>query len=459
MLKYRIVFFVLFCSIAMYAQSKMICGIDISSLQMIENNSGIFKENGVTTDALELFKNHGVTYIRLRLWNNPSGGYSNIDSTIRLAKRVKQLGMKWLLDFHYSDTWADPGQQIKPAAWTGISNTALNDSVYTWTKTVLLTLQYENVLPEIVQIGNEITGGLLWNDGKVGGAYDTPAQWAQCASLLKNAIHAVDDINNMGSSIKTMVHIDAGGDTSTCKWFFDNLTSQNVQFNYIGLSYYPWWHGNLKQLTANVNMLALRYQKGIIIAETAYPWTLSGNDSTNNIIGLNSVLLDGYTATVEGQKIFLNAIKSIINNVPDSKGIGFFYWEPDLISTPSLGSSWENLSLFDFSGEVLKSIQAFEEETIVRESTGSKNYFALMQNYPNPFNPVTNIRYEIKNSGRVTLTIHSILGEIVATLVHEDKAAGYYDIPFNGASLATGVYYYKLQMNGQSLIKKLLLLK
>ena len=372
-----------------YAQTGMIRGVDISILKRIEDNNGVFTENGIAKDAISIFKSHGVNYVRLRLWNNPSDGYSNLAATIVLAKRVKQAGMNWLLDFHYSDTWADPAHQTKPFAWSGLPFDALKDSVYAYTRSVLLKLKEENILPGMVQIGNEITNGILWDDGRVGGAFDTPAQWNNLTALLKMGLTAVEDINSAGAQIKTIIHLDAGGNQDACRRFLDSLSTHNVQYDYIGLSYYPWWQGELYKMAANLYFLSYKYNKGIIIAETAYPWTLQWNDNTGNIVGDSSQLLRDYPASAEGQTAFLNSVKQIIKNVPLQKGLGFFYWEPDWISTPSFGSGWENCALFNFTGEVLGAIHSFEAETAVAENKVVDNSFELFQNYPNPFNPST----------------------------------------------------------------------
>ncbi|MDP4116738.1 MAG: glycosyl hydrolase 53 family protein [Bacteroidota bacterium] len=456
---FYILILVCLTSLTIYPQSDMIRGVDVSFLKKIEDNNGLFKENGVGKDALRIFKDHGVNYVRLRLWNNPSDGYSNLASTIQLAKRIKQMGMQWLLDFHYSDTWADPAHQTKPAAWANLTTAALKDSVYSFTKNTLLTLKQENVLPSMVQIGNEITGGMLWNDGRVGGAYETSAQWMNLTELLKKGLLAVQEINAEGAQIKTIIHLDAGGDSSACKWFLDSLAAHNVQYDYIGLSYYPWWGGPLYKLTANLSMLANRYNKEILLAETAYPWTLQWNDNTNNVVGQASQLLPGYPATVEGQTSFLNVMKSIIRNVPLQKGLGFFYWEPDWISTAAFGSGWENLALFDFSGEVLSSIHSFEQGTAVQDNPAAKKTFLLMQNYPNPFNPVTRIDFVLPERAFVILSIYNQLGQKTAQLLSGEKEAGLHSIEWNANKLATGVYFYELRTAQFRAVKKLTLIK
>ena len=277
-----------------------------------------------------------------------------------MANRIKTLGLKILLDIHYSDTWADPGHQTKPAAWVNLSFQDLKDSVYQYTFNVITALKNQNTLPEIVQIGNEITCGMLWDDGCVCDQFNSPQQWAQLAELINEGIRGVNESLETGDTVKIMIHIDRGGDNNGSQWFFDHLIEQNVNFDIIGLSYYPWWQGTFSDLEFNINDLAQRYGKEIILVETAYPWTLDWYDNTHNIVGDSSQLLPGYPATVEGQTNFLSDLITLVRNIPDNKGTGLFYWAPEWISVPSLGSPWENVTLFSFTGELLNSISVFD---------------------------------------------------------------------------------------------------
>jgi arabinogalactan endo-1,4-beta-galactosidase len=303
----------------LYSQEEFIKGADVSFLQQIEDNGGVFRENGTTKDPLLILKDHQINYIRLRLWNNPSEGYNNLAKLLIMAKRIKQLKMKFLLDFHYSDSWADPGKQTKPAAWGALDSTSLGDSLYKFTRDVLTALKNQNTLPDMIQIGNEITYGFIWNTGRVGSSFDTPVQWNNFTTLLQRCINAANEVKG-NDTLQIMIHIDRSTDSSACRWFFDSLNTHNIIYDYIGLSYYPWWHGTLEQVSENLNFLAERYNKKIIIAETAYPWTLAWNDTTNNIVGNQSQLLEGYPASVEGQKNFITSLISIIRNTKPGLG-------------------------------------------------------------------------------------------------------------------------------------------
>jgi len=335
-------------------------GADVSFIPQIEDNGGVYKEDGVSKDPLEIFKDHGINYIRLKLWHTPAENYNNLGKILSMANRIEAHGLKLLLDFHYSDTWADPRQQRKPKAWENIPFAALKDSVYQYTKNVIQALNTQGTPPAMVQIGNEINAGMLWNDGRVGGNYDS--NWPNFAALVKEGIRGVRESCAFGDSIKIMIHIANAAKNSTCRWFFDNLIANGVNFDVIGLSFYPWWHGTLSQVKSNLNDLASRYKKDLIVVEYAYPWTLQWFDSQNNIVGSQSQLHVGYPASVDGQASFIRDLMNIVRQTKDDRGKGLFYWAPEYISTPTFLSNWENNALFDFYGNVLKSMDVFLEE-------------------------------------------------------------------------------------------------
>ncbi|OIO18129.1 MAG: hypothetical protein AUJ54_08795 [Ignavibacteria bacterium CG1_02_37_35] len=335
------------------SSDNFIRGVDISTTPQIKNAGGVWKQNNVVDDVLDIFKNNGANYVRLRLWHTPTNKYCGLDSTLAFAKEIKAKGFKFLLDIHYSDWWADPGQQTKPAAWNGLSFAVLTDSVRSYTKRVIQALKDQNTLPDMVQVGNEITGGMLWPDGKI-----SVGGWGNFTTLLKAGIQGVKDVD---TTVKIMIHIDRGGDNNSCRWFYDNLKSNGVTFDIIGLSYYPWWHGSLTNAQNNLNDLATRYNKDIVIVETAYPWTTQYlNDGMNNVGFDPAKLPAGYPVNPQGQRDFLTYLIKLIKNTTSGRGIGFFYWEPAYISVPPVGSAWENYALFDFSGNAFSTLQAFQ---------------------------------------------------------------------------------------------------
>lgn len=337
-------------------------GMDMSFIDEIETFGGTYEENGEAVDALVILKRNGVNAIRLRIWNEPAGGFCNLERTVLIAKRIKALGMHFLLDFHYSDKWADPANQWKPKAWEFLSFDALNNAVYDYTKHVLSELQMHGALPEMVQIGNEITPGMLWNDGKVDGEFDTDEQWEKFTSLVKSGIAAARAVD---PAINVMIHIDRGGDLPASRKFFERFQRHQVEFDTIGLSFYPWWHGTLEDLRSNLAELATTFGKNINVVETAYPWTLERPEGRQFIVDKEQQLHEGYPATVEGQANYLRDFISIIKDTPEGKGIGFYWWEPAWIPSKeewSVGhaNNWSNLTLFDFSGKKLASLEALK---------------------------------------------------------------------------------------------------
>ena len=460
----KISLLIFFITTFLFSQpNDFIKGADVSFIPQIENLGGTYYVNGISTDPLEIFFQNDINYIRLRLWHSPANGYCGLESTLQMANRIKQNGLKFLLDFHYSDTWADPSHQTKPAAWNSLTYQQLVDSIYSYTFNIVQAFKENNVLPDMIQLGNEIISGFLWPDGRVGGSFDTPQQWQQFTNLLKSAHNAVVDAIP-DTTIPIMIHIDRGGDNGGSRWFFDHLNSYGVTFDIIGQSFYPWWHGTLTQLSQNLNDLAVRYNKDIIVVETAYPWTLQYHDNVNNIVGNSSQLLSGYPATVQGQFNYLNDIIDIIKNTTNNKGVGVFYWAPEYISVSPIGSSWENLTLFNFNAEVLSSITAFHSTVPVEDTEDIISDFILNQNYPNPFNPHTKIKYELKQQTPVKLIIYNSLGEQVKILADEINNAGRHSIEWNGTDsdnniLSSGIYLIKLITENNSKSIKAIFLK
>ena len=299
-----------------------------------------------------------MNLVRLRLWYQPADIHSSLDEVMNYAKQIKSADEQFLLDFHYSDTWADPGKQYTPAAWSGLNLAQLEDSIYAYSNRVIIDLRNQNTLPDIVQIGNEVNSGILWNTGKLNWSSDS--SWAHFCSLLKQAIAGVKAADT-SNHIKIMIHF-AGYDGATT--FFTHLQQQQVPFDLIGLSYYSFWDGNdLAAFKNALNVLSNTFQKKIMIVETAYPWTFQYNDYTNNIISSATPLTPGFPATQQGQYQFMDTLKKIILNVDGNRGIGFCYWAPDDVAfngpNSANGSAWENMTLFDFKNEALPAVKAY----------------------------------------------------------------------------------------------------
>ncbi|THF85858.1 hypothetical protein E7T09_15205 [Deinococcus sp. KSM4-11] len=349
------------CSAVSRAASvqDFIKGVDISTLQALEDKGIAFSDAGKKEDLLAILKAHGVNYVRLRVWNHPteSGGYNDKAKLLLLAPRVKAAGLKLLVDFHYSDFWADPGKQVKPAAWANLSGAKLQQAVYDYTKDVLSGLKVVNAYPDMVQIGNEINSGMLLPDGAVG-------NFDGLAGLLKQGVEAVRDTTPAGQHTKVMIHLANGGDNATFVHFFDQVKARGIDYDVIGLSYYPYWHGTFQELKANLADLAGRYGKELVVAETAYPYTLANGDtSERNIAGQKETDTVGLSASVANQKLVVQTVLNTVASVPGGLGLGAFYWEPAWL--PGVGwktgetNGWENQAMFDFKGNALDSLNAF----------------------------------------------------------------------------------------------------
>lgn len=358
----------------MYAESTepFIKGADVSMLKQLEDNGAKFyDENNKEIECMTILKSYGVNWIRIRTWVNPKdsngkflgGGNNDTATTLILVERAKKLGMKVLLDFHYSDFWADPAKQDKPASWDGISGVALEGKLYKYTADILSSLKKINALPDMVQVGNELNGGMVWPNGKTWKQGDeTIGGYEGFAGLLKAGIKAVKDCD---PNIKIMIHLANGGDNEMYRRVFDELTAKKVEYDTIGLSFYPYWHGSFESLQKNLNDISERYGKDVIVAEISYAYTLEDGDGMPNIFGANEELAGGFKATVKGQENVIKKVMNVLSNVPYNKGKGFFYWEPDWIPKDGCGwktgegNGWENQAMFDFKGKALSSLNVF----------------------------------------------------------------------------------------------------
>jgi len=296
--------------------TKML-GADISFLPQLEDRGRKFSDNGVEKDALTIMKDHGFNYIRLRIFNDPakdSGGYSpkrgfcDLEHTKAMAKRVKAAGMKFLLDFHYSDYWADPGKQYKPEAWKNLSFEDLKKALYDYTKMVVQELKDQGTMPDMVQVGNEINHGMVWPEGNVSNV----DSMSQLISAGVAAVKAVDP------TIVIMLHVALGGQNDETVFFVDQMVARKVHFDVIGLSYYPKWHGTLDDLRDNMHDLLRRYNKDLIVVE--------------------------YSAKKE-------EVNKLGFELPDGRGKGTCIWEPI--------SSWE--SIFDRDGKANDFMKMYDE--------------------------------------------------------------------------------------------------
>jgi arabinogalactan endo-1,4-beta-galactosidase/beta-glucanase (GH16 family) len=344
--------------------STFLVGGDISALPKIESLGGVYQHEGRKADCLRILSAQGANCFRIRLFVNPTGRrmvVQDIGFAIKLAQRVKASGAKLLLNLHYSDTWADPGHQHKPAAWQDMDFDTLKQTLRAYTAGVVTRFKQAQVLPDIIQVGNEITPGFLWPDGKLYHKDDSQPHWKEFTALLKAGIAGVHEALSTEDNTRIMIHIDAGGRRAQTKWFFDNLMEHDVNFDIIGLSYYPWWHGTLEDLRHNLEITARDYDKDIMVVETAYP------HRSNISRGKGSWTEDrmAWPISPEGQRDFLEAVVRVVRNTPDNRGLGVIWWYPE--SIPVSGTHiWFNgaMAIFDNEGKVLPAAGAFSSKAM-----------------------------------------------------------------------------------------------
>jgi arabinogalactan endo-1,4-beta-galactosidase len=326
-----------------FAQPHYAVGADVSFLAQAEQQGIIFKENGTPKPALEILRAHGFNWVRLRIFVHPTDLPNDLPYTIELAKRAKALGFRLLLDFHYSDTWADPGKQFLPEAWKNMKHVQIADAIFAYTRDTLLAFRQAGVFPDMVQTGNEITNGMDWPDGKL------PDNWDHFADLLRAAIRGVDAARGSGPRPLIMIHIERSGEPTAAIAFYNKLLDYQISWDVIGLSYYPRWHGDIATLRQTLHDLAFRFRKPIIVVETAYNWT------PGDFIGKKA----DFPESPQGQRDFLAAVDAAVRETPDHLGVGVFWWEPAVAGGPLAGRA-----LFDFDHNALPAFSVFDKPTV-----------------------------------------------------------------------------------------------
>jgi arabinogalactan endo-1,4-beta-galactosidase len=336
------------------ANSLSMLGADVSTAQRaLDLGAKYYDASGTAKDPLDILKGLGVNYVRLRVWNNPASGYNNKAKVLAYAKQVKAKGLKLLVDFHYSDTWADPGKQYKPAAWASHGINQLQTDVYNYTYDVCNSLKSQGTTPDSVQIGNEINVGMLWDDGKV-----VNNDFTNLSLLLKSGYNATKACN---SGTKVIIHTANSDSDAHARWFYDGIKAKGVSWDITGLSYYCPWHGTLANMGSVVSDMKSRYGKDVVIAETAYPFTSANADGTANSITSGC---SGYPLSWQGQADNFTAVQ---NTARSAGAIGVFYWEPtwyavtgngwDPADINNSGNGWDNMAVFNWTGQVNPNIK------------------------------------------------------------------------------------------------------
>ena len=305
-------------------------GSDVSWVtQMEASNYKFYNSSGTQQDLFTILKGLGITSIRLRVWVNPSAGWNNITDVVAKAKRAAAAGMNILIDFHYSDTWADPGDQTKPAAWTSYSTSTLISTVYSYTYGALNTLKSNGITPTWVQVGNETSDGMLWQDGR---ASVSATNFQTFASMVLNGYNAVKAVF---PSAKVIVHVANGFNNTTTRWIFDGLKTYGAKWDICGFSIYPTtsnWSTIDNECLTNMNDMVSRYGKQVMICEAGMDVTAP---STCNA--------------------FLTDLIAKVKSVSGGNGLGLFYWEPEAYN------SWQGYTMgaFDATGKPTAAMNAF----------------------------------------------------------------------------------------------------
>ncbi|HTR79989.1 MAG TPA: glycosyl hydrolase 53 family protein [Bacteroidota bacterium] len=408
------------------ARAQFANGADIGWLSQMEAQGYVFKDNsGIQRNCLDILKGKGINALRFRVWVNPQTVYCSKKDVAYMAHRADSAGFKVLIDFHCSDTWADPGHQTKPAAWANDTLPQLLSHLYDHIYGVLDTLKSIGVVPAWVQIGNETNDGMLWETGR---ASTHMSNFAQMIQTGYNAVKAVD------SSIQVIVHLSNGHDDAMFRGMFDALKSNGAKWDIIGMSVYPYWAGlpwATDDSLALVTMkdMVSRYQTKVMVVEAGYLY--------NQPVAANQYLYD------------------LIAKTKSAGGLGVFYWEPE-------SYNWQGYQLGAWdpvSKEPTVALDAFLgiNVTSVRENENIPRYdFEI---YPNPFNPTTTVEYSLSSSARTSVVVYDLLGREIARLVDSVQNAGPHKVNWTATDVPSGVYCCRMRSGNFVETKEIVLLK
>ncbi len=363
-------------------------GVDASMTQEVEKCGGVyFNKDGQEQDIFQILRKAGVNFVRFRLWNKPytkynkayGGGNNNIDVDLALAKRAKAAGLNVMIDFHYSDFWADPDQQNKPKDWGTLEQDEIPNAIKEFTTNTLTTFKDAGIHVDAVQIGNEINNGMCgyqidWN--KTEESYDV------MAGMIKGGIEGAKSVF---SDTRTVIHLANGGNKEEFENFFTSMDARNVDYDIIGASYYPNLSGDLNELQDNLDNVSQKTGKPVIIAETSWGFTTEYNEYTANQYTTADEDVGGYLTSEQAQATEIRDIVNVLSNVPNKKGLGIFYWEPGWLPVSGAGwaskygqayqyegedgghasyedglASWSNQGLFSYTGKALSSLYTFK---------------------------------------------------------------------------------------------------
>lgn len=329
-------------------------GVDVSFVRDREGRGVEYSDDGQVKPALEIFRDHGYNWARVHLCNEPVERLpQDLDYVIATARDVKEQGMKLVLDLMFSNGWANPTMQPTPERWVDMEHAERVEAVYEFCRDTITTMREANVLPEMVQIGNEIGNGFLWPDGRLYPETDKHSNWSNVADYLKAGSRGIKEAAG-DKPISIMIHVDHGGDIPLTRGFFDKMAEHGVEYDVIGLSFYPWSHGTLLDLRDNLRFTALRYSKPIILVETGYHFQPSRYFEE---------VRPPFPETPEGQRQWLAAVNEIVLETPNGLGRGVFWWEPTM----------RGRGYFDEDGNALPIMHALEKYALPLRRADGQN--------------------------------------------------------------------------------------
>lgn len=384
--------FILFGSVfllinSLISEAQIVKGADIGWLSQMEATGYQFYDTtNVPSDCLSILRERAINTVRLRVWVNPSedriNGHCSKKEVTAMALRAKNMGMRVLIDFHYSDSWADPSKQTKPAAWANDSLNQLLSDLYNHTYDVLDTIESLGVKPEWVQVGNEITNGMLWPDGST-------SNWGQLAQLINKGYDATKAVD---STIKVIIHLDQGNNNTRFRTFFDSATNRGVRYDIIGASYYPYWLGSdysvtINDLGNNLIDMTTRYGKQVMVVEVG---------------GLYSQVQNTYD--------MISAVIQKIEWIPNNMGLGVIYWEPEgeLSWSGYNLSSWDSIGVY--KGEPTRALFAFLESPTGINLIKGRPGITIN---PNPCSDLLTLTLNEYNGNKLIASIANVNGKII----------------------------------------------
>jgi arabinogalactan endo-1,4-beta-galactosidase len=424
-------FLLLLLSSSREVMAQFANGADVSWLPQMEDAGYVFKNSlGIQENCLQILKEKGINALRFRVWVNPQDGYNGKKYVTQEAQIADSMGFKIMLDFHLSDTWADPGHQTKPAAWVNDSFSQLLQDVYNYVYDILDTLKSISVVPAWVQIGNEVGNGMLWPDGKA------PSNMSNFAQLIESGYNAVKAVD---STTQVIVHLEDGHNDALFREIFDGLKNNGAKWDIIGMSVYPYWANLSWEVDDSLALITMkdmisRYSTKVMVCEAGYLY--------NQAAQAKDYLVD------------------LIKKTKSVGGLGVFYWEPE-------SYNWQGYQLGAWdptTKEPTAALDAFLDSSVTLIKNISNILGYNLNAYPNPFNPETTIRYSIVQRSNVVIGIYNVLGEQVKIIVNGVKEPGIYSIIWDGTNqtgeeMSSGIYLVRMQAADNALTYKIIMLK